>query len=121
MTSEIIGFFPVVVKTHFRDLGDFHSGFRVYRRKVLEVIPFEKNSNDFVFDSEFLAQAAYHGFRIGDAPVPVRYFPEASSIDFLGSLRYGFKTLGVLGKYFLHKWNIIRCPLFAKAPSQTIV
>jgi glycosyltransferase involved in cell wall biosynthesis len=103
-----------------QNLGDFHSGFRVYRREVLETIPFEKNSNDFVFDSEFLAQAAYHGFRIGDAPVPVRYFPEASSIDFLGSLRYGFKTLGVLGKYFLHKWNIIRCPLFAKAPSQTI-
>jgi glycosyltransferase involved in cell wall biosynthesis len=104
-----------------QNLGDFHSGFRVYRREVLETIPFERNSNDFVFDSEFLAQAAYHGFRIGDAPVPVRYFPEASSIGFLGSLRYGFKTLGVLGKYFLHKWSIIRCPLFAKAPSQTIV
>ncbi len=67
-----------------QNLGDFHSGFRVYRREVLERIPFERNSNDFVFDSEFLAQAAYHGFRIGDAPVPVRYFPEASSIDFVG-------------------------------------
>ena len=64
-----------------QNLGDFHSGFRVYRREVLETIPFERNSNDFAFDSEFLAQAAYHGFRIGDAPVPVRYFPEASSID----------------------------------------
>ena len=97
-----------------QNLGDFHSGFRVYRRKVLEVIPFEKNSNDFVFDSEFLAQAAYHGFRIGDAPVPVRYFPEASSIHFLGSLRYGFKTLGVLARYLLHRWRIVRCPLFAE-------
>ncbi len=95
-----------------QNLGDFHSGFRVYRREVLETVPFEKNSNDFVFDSEFLAQAACLGFRIGDAPVPVRYFPEASSIDFKRSLRYGFKTLGVLGKYLLHKWGLIRCPLF---------
>jgi glycosyltransferase involved in cell wall biosynthesis len=103
-----------------QNLGDFHSGFRVYRREVLERIPFEKNSNDFVFDSEFLAQAAYHGFRIGDAPVPVRYFPEASSIDFLGSLRYGLKTLGVLARYLLHRWGIVRCPLFSKSPSQDI-
>ena len=97
-----------------QNLGDFHSGFRVYRREVLEKIPFERNSNDFAFDSEFLAQAAYHGFRIGDAPVPVRYFSEASSIDFLGSLRYGFKTLGVLVRYLLHRWRIVRCSLFAE-------
>jgi glycosyltransferase involved in cell wall biosynthesis len=97
-----------------QNLGDFHSGFRVYRREVLEKIPFERDSNDFAFDSEFLAQAAYQGFRIGDAPVPVRYFSEASSIDFLGSLRYGFKTLGVLVRYLLHRWRIVRCPLFAQ-------
>jgi glycosyltransferase involved in cell wall biosynthesis len=103
-----------------QNLGDFHSGFRVYRREVLEQIPFEKNSNDFAFDSEFLAQAAYQGFRIGDAPVPVRYFSEASSIDFLGSLRYGFKTLGVLVRYLLHRWGIIRCYLFAKSLSRGI-
>jgi len=95
-----------------QNLGDFHSGFRVYRREVLEKIPFERNSNDFAFDSEFLVQAAYHGFRIGDAPVPVRYFPEASSIDFRGSLLYGLKTLWVLGRYFLHKLGIVRSRLF---------
>ncbi len=103
-----------------QNLGDFHSGFRVYRREVLERIPFDTNSNDFVFDSEFLAQAAHHGFRIGDAPVPVRYFPEASSIDFWGSLRYGFKTLGVLGRYLLHRWRIIRCPLFTAPRPRTV-
>ena len=95
-----------------QNLGDCHSGFRVYRREVLEKIPFEKNSDDFAFDSEFLAQAAYQGFRIGDAPVPVRYFPEASSIDFAGSLKYGFKTLWVLARYLLHRRGIIRYPLF---------
>jgi len=97
-----------------QNLGDFHSGFRVYRREVLETIPFERNSNDFAFDSEFLAQAAYQGFRIGDAPVPVRYFSEASSIDFFGSFRYGLKTLWVLLRYLLHQWGLVRCSLFSK-------
>ncbi len=101
-----------------QNLGDFHSGFRLYRREVLEQIPFERNSNGFAFDSEFLVQAAYHGFRMGDAPVPVRYFPEASSIDFWKSLRYGLETLALLGKYLLHKWGILRCPLFTRLPSQ---
>lgn len=96
-----------------QNLGDFHSGFRVYRREVLERIPLERNSNDFAFDSELLAQAAYLGFRIGDAPVPVRYFAEASSIDFRRSVLYGLKTLWVLLKYVLQRWRIIHCPLFA--------
>jgi len=96
-----------------QNLGDCHSGFRVYRREVLEKIPFEKNSDDFVFDSELLVQAAFHGFRIGDAPMPVRYFAEASSIDFAGSLKYGLKTLWVLTRYLLQKWRVARSPLFA--------
>jgi glycosyltransferase involved in cell wall biosynthesis len=95
-----------------QNLGDFHSGFRVYKREVFEKIPFERNSNDFAFDSEFIVQAAFHGFRIGDAPVPVRYFPEASSIDFVGSVKYGLKTLWLLVRYLLHKWGIARCLLF---------
>jgi glycosyltransferase involved in cell wall biosynthesis len=95
-----------------QNLGDFHSGFRVYRREVLERIPFEQNSDGFVFDSEFLAQAAYYGFRIGDAPVPVRYFPEASSIGLVGSLKYGIKTLWVLVRYLLHQWGIVQSHLF---------
>jgi glycosyltransferase involved in cell wall biosynthesis len=95
-----------------QNLGDCHSGFRVYRREVLEKIPFEKNSDDFAFDSELLVQAAFQGFRIGDAPVPVRYFSEASSIDFVGSLRYGLKTLWTLARYLLHKWGVFRCSLF---------
>jgi glycosyltransferase involved in cell wall biosynthesis len=79
-----------------QNLGDFHSGFRCYKREVLETIPYHKNSNDFVFDSQFLAQAEYFGFRIGDAPVPCRYFSEASSINFLKSTKYGLQTLQTL-------------------------
>ena len=59
-----------------QNLGDFHSGFRAYSRAVLETVPWKENSDDFVFDTQFLAQAVYFGFRLGDIPVPVRYFAE---------------------------------------------
>ena len=95
-----------------QNLGDFHSGFRAYRREVLETIPFERNSDDFVFDSQFLAQVVHFGFRMGDIPVPVRYFAEASSINFRRSMKYGFSTLGVLGSYLMHRWHIKKSPLF---------
>ncbi len=97
-----------------QNLGDFHSGFRVYRREVLERIPFEKNSDDFVFDTQFLAQAVRLGFRLGDIPVPVRYFAEASSINFRRSLKYGINTLGVVGHYWLDRLGVRRSPLFEK-------
>ena len=96
-----------------QNLGDFHSGFRAYRREVLETIPYTKNSNDFVFDSEFLAQAVHFGFKLGDIPVPVRYFDEASSINFRRSVKYGLSTLGVLGKYSLRQMGLYRSKLFA--------
>ncbi len=95
-----------------QNLGDFHSGFRAYRRAVLETIPFEHNSNDFVFDSEFLAQAVHFGFKLGDVPVPVRYFSEASSINFRRSLRYGCATLLVMARYWAQQLRLTRSPLF---------
>ncbi|MGH7169512.1 MAG: glycosyltransferase family 2 protein, partial [Gemmataceae bacterium] len=95
-----------------QNLGDFHSGFRVYSKAVLERIPFEKNSDDFVFDTQFLVQAVRFGFRLGDIPVPVRYFDEASSINFRRSLKYGISTLGVVGQYWLDRLGIRRSPLF---------
>jgi glycosyltransferase involved in cell wall biosynthesis len=95
-----------------QNLGDFHSGFRVYRREVLERVPFERNSDDFVFDTQFLVQAVHLGFRLGDVPVPVRYFDEASSINFRRSLTYGLSTLGVVASYWLTRLGIRRSPLF---------
>jgi glycosyltransferase involved in cell wall biosynthesis len=97
-----------------QNLGDFHSGFRVYRREVLETIPFERNSDDFVFDTQFLVQAVHFGFRLGDVPVPVRYFDEASSINFRRSVKYGLSTLGTVGAYWLNRLGIRRSPLFKK-------
>ncbi|MDY3561109.1 glycosyltransferase family 2 protein [Gemmata sp. JC673] len=88
-----------------QNLGEFHSGFRVYRRSVLETIPFERNSNDFVFDTQFLVQAVHFGFRLGDIPVPVRYFDEASQINFRRSTKYGLQTLTAVGRYWLNKFG----------------
>jgi glycosyltransferase involved in cell wall biosynthesis len=93
-----------------QNLGDFHSGFRAYRRQVLETVPFDRNSDDFVFDTQFLVQCVHFGFRVGDVPVPVRYFDEASSIDFRRSVRYGLGTLGAVGGFWLHRLGVRRCP-----------
>ncbi|MCX5800820.1 MAG: glycosyltransferase family 2 protein [Candidatus Eisenbacteria bacterium] len=97
-----------------QNLGEFHSGLRGYQRKVLETIPWERNSDDFVFDSQFLVQAAHFGFRLGDIPVPVRYMKEASSINFRRSVVYGLGTLGTLIEYSLHRAGIRKSPLFTE-------
>jgi len=80
------------------NLSEYHTGYRAYKRKVLETIPFQKFSNDFVFDQQILIAAAKRGFRIGEIPVPVRYFPEASSINLQNSVKYGLETLRFLFK-----------------------
>ena len=81
-----------------RNLSEWHTGMRAYKKEVLENIPFEKFSDDFVFDSQILLAIAENNFHIGDIPVPVRYFKEASSINFLRSTRYGILTLWEVAK-----------------------
>jgi len=76
-------------------LSEFHSGYRAFSRKVLETLPLLENSDDFLFDNQMLVQCHWWGFRIAEISCPTRYFPEASSINFARSLRYGFGTLGV--------------------------
>jgi len=85
------------------NLSEYHTGFRAFSRRVLETIPFERNSNDFVFDSEVLAEVAANGFRAGEIAVPCRYFAEASEINFWRSTVYGLQTLAVCLKYLLAK------------------
>lgn len=80
------------------NLSEYHTGFRAFSRKVLETVPFGRFSNDFVFDQEILISAVKSGFKIGEIAVPVRYFPEASSINFTRSLRYGLATIWSLLK-----------------------
>ena len=97
-----------------QNVGDFHTGYRAYTRRVLETLPFTHNSDNFVFDTEFLVQSVYFGFRIGCVPVPVRYFSEASSIDFSNSAVYGLQTLRALGKFMVQKTGLKHYRLFAQ-------
>ena len=100
-----------------QNMGEFHSGFRAYRRAVLETIPFERFSDDFVFDSQFLVSAVDAGFRMGEIPVPVRYMPEASSIGFRRSVRYGLGTLGAVLQYLAKHAGLPAARIFAaRAP-----
>jgi glycosyltransferase involved in cell wall biosynthesis len=101
-----------------QSLGDFHSGFRAYSREVLETIPFERNSDDFAFDQEFLIQAVHFGFKIGDVPVPVRYMKEASSISFKRSLRYGWGGASAFGAMRMHRAKVRNDQRFVKASNQ---
>jgi len=97
-----------------QNLGEWHSGYRGYRREVLETIPYHRNSDGFVFDSQFLFQAVHFGFKIGDVPVPVRYEAGASSINFVRSVGYGLGTLGVVGRWILHRAGV-KSQLFERA------
>lgn len=90
------------------NLGEWHSGLRAYSRKVLETISWEKNSDDFVFDTQFLVECVSAGFRIGDIPVPAKYFAEASSINFSRSVKYGLTTLYVLFRQLLHRCGLLK-------------
>ena len=89
-----------------QNLGEWHSGFRAYRREVLEAVPFERNSENFVFDSQFLVQAVHFGFKVGDIPIPVRYFDEASSIRFLPAARYAFHTMWIFAQWYGHRLGL---------------
>jgi glycosyltransferase involved in cell wall biosynthesis len=95
-----------------QNLGDFHSGFRVYRRDVLERVNFDANSNDFLFDGQFLVQCVHHGFRLGDIPVPVRYFDAASSINLRRSAVYAIGSLWWIIRFYLHRLRIWKSPVF---------
>ncbi len=93
-------------------LSEYHTGYRAFSRKVLESLPLNENSDDFVFDNEMLAQAVYFGFRIGEISCPTKYFEDASSINFRRSVKYGFGVLATSIKYRLQKWGINHFPIF---------
>jgi glycosyltransferase involved in cell wall biosynthesis len=84
-------------------LSEFHTGYRAYRREVLESINFRANSDKFIFDQEIVAQIVEGSFRITEIPVPVRYFPEASSASFIDSTIYGLNIVELLLRYQLHR------------------
>lgn len=88
------------------NLSEYHTGFRAFKRQVLEKVPIDNFSNDFVFDQQILISAHNAGFRIGEIAVPVRYFPEASSINFFRSANYGLMILYTLFLFLLNNLGI---------------
>jgi hypothetical protein len=93
-------------------LSEYHTGFRAFRRSLLETTPFLLNSNDFIFDQEIVAQAVWFGARLEEISVPHRYFPEASTIGFGRSVRYGLGVLTLLTKFFLNRKGLMSSRLF---------
>ena len=94
------------------NLSEFHTGYRAYRREVLESVNFLANSDGFIFDQEIVAQFVAGDFKIGDIHVPTRYFPEASSASFFASMVYGLGILGLLFRYMLHRGGLWRSAQF---------
>src|SRR5512137_1966628 len=95
-------------------LSEYHTGYRAFSRQVLERLPLDANSDDFVFDNQMLAQIVWADFSIGEVSCPTKYFPEASSINFRRSVTYGFGVLGTALQFRLHRWGIVRSRLFAR-------
>jgi len=89
-------------------LAEYHTGYRAFSRQLLETLPLEENSDDFVFDNQFLAQVLWFGFDIGELSCPARYFPEASSINFRRSVTYGFGVLATGLEFRLAKMRLLK-------------
>lgn len=95
-------------------LSEYHTGYRAFSREILERLPLDRNSDDFVFDNQMLAQIIWFGYRIGEVSCPTKYFNDASSISFQRSVKYGFGVLATAMKYFLSRSGIIRSALFKR-------
>jgi len=99
--------------------SEYHTGYRAFSADFLRSVPFLRNSDDFVFDQEIFAQMLARGARVREIPIPTRYFHEASSVDFLTSLRYALKTLWVLTRFRLdRRWALLRRPAAWIAPER---
>jgi hypothetical protein len=96
----------------FYKLSEYHTGYRAFSRQVLESLPLLENSDDFVFDNEMLAQIIFQGYTLGEISCPTKYFPEASSINFLRSSKYGLGCLLTSLKFRLQKMHLGKFSIF---------
>lgn len=102
-------------------LSEYHTGYRAFTREVLETLPIEENSDDFIFDNEILAQAVFFGFRIGELSCPTKYFAEASSINFGRSVKYGIGVISTSIKYALSNWKLREFAIFSRKGRRLVV
>jgi glycosyltransferase involved in cell wall biosynthesis len=102
-------------------LSEYHTGYRAFSKKVIEDLPLLANSDDFVFDNQMLTQAIAFDFRIGEISCPTKYFPEASSINFIRSLKYGIGVISTSISYRLWKWGLMKNRLFQDSGTSKVV
>ena len=95
-----------------KKISEYHTGYRAFSKKLLENLPMENNSNDFVFDNEFIAQTVFFGYSVGEVSCPTKYFPEASSINFKRSVKYGLGVLSTALAFRLKKWGLYHHKIF---------
>jgi glycosyltransferase involved in cell wall biosynthesis len=93
-------------------VSEFHTGYRAYSRQLLESLPLEANSDDFVFDNQVLAETVWLGHQIGEVSCPTRYAPDASSINFARSVKYGFGCLATAAQFRLADWGMLKSERF---------
>lgn len=103
-----------------KKISEYHTGYRAFSRRLLEDLPLDNCSNDFVFDNEFIAQTVYFGYEIGEVSCPTKYFPEASSINFMKSVKYGIGVLRTALVFRLKKWKVFDHPIFNKSEEKTL-
>mgnify|MGYP001117341060 CR=1 FL=1 len=99
-------------------LSEYHTGFRAFSKKVLESINYHANSDDFIFDNQMIAQIFMAGFEIAEITCPTKYFSEASSINFLRSMKYGLGVIGVSLSYLLQKTGLARFLIFVETDKE---
>lgn len=98
-------------------LSEYHTGYRAFSAQVLRQLPLDQNSDDFIFDNQMLAQIIYAGFEIAEVTCPTKYFPEASSINFRRSMKYGLGCLAVSLQFRLNKWGLMKSRIFSMPKS----
>ncbi len=94
-------------------LSEYHTGYRAFSKEILETLPLDNNSNDFIFDNQMLLQILYANFSIGEITCPTRYFEDASSINFVRSVKYGLSVIMTTLEYLLHRWKMVSSSRFS--------
>jgi hypothetical protein len=99
-------------------LSEYHTGYRAFSREILERLPLDRNSDDFVFDNQMLAQIVWFGYRIGEVSCPTKYFKEASSINFRRSVVYGLGVLNTATQFRMNRLGLLNSSVFPRSSRQ---
>lgn len=116
LSNRVLTFLQNLIVGH--KLSEYHTGYRGFTRHVLQTLPLDQNSDNFVFDNQMLAQIIYAGYNIGEISCPTRYMDDSSSINFKNSVVYGLGVLKVSLLFRLTRWGLLKSPLFASLPTQ---